>query len=110
MTSPRLGSPFGRAGTAIAVTERATPSITTAADVFLRLRLFCLFTQLFSQVSQAVQGLEEGVFFFGEVEADQVVHRLPEEAGTGNSAHAYQPRQILAEFQIAVIAELGNVQ
>ena len=39
-----------------------------------------------------------------------MVHRLAEEAGAGHGPDAYQPGQILAEFQIAVIAEFGNVQ
>ena len=33
---------------------------------------------------QPVQGLVEGVVILGEVEADQVVHRLPEKAGAGH--------------------------
>ena len=39
-----------------------------------------------------------------------MIHRLAEEAGTGHCSDAYQPGQILAEFQTAVIAEFGNVQ
>ncbi len=39
-----------------------------------------------------------------------MIHRLAEEAGAGHCSDAYQPGQILAEFQIAVIAEFGNVQ
>ena len=39
-----------------------------------------------------------------------MIHRLAEEAGAGHCSDAYQTGKILAEFQIAVIAELGNVQ
>ena len=39
-----------------------------------------------------------------------MIHRLAEEAGAGHCSDAYQPGQILAEFQIAVLAEFGNVQ
>ena len=83
----------------------------TAAGVFLTpAAVALLFAQLFSQITQAVQGLEEGVLLLGEVEADEVVHRLPEEAGAGDGAHAHLPGQVLAEGEVAVIAKLRDVQ
>ena len=39
-----------------------------------------------------------------------MVHRLPEKAGAGDSAHAYIPGQFLTELQVTVIAELGDIQ
>ena len=44
------------------------------------------------------------------MQADQVVHRLPEEAGAWNGSHPNLPRQCLAEGHIAVKAKFGDVQ
>ena len=39
-----------------------------------------------------------------------MVHRLPEKARAGNGADPYLPGQRLAECQVAVEAELGDIQ
>ena len=44
------------------------------------------------------------------MQADQMVHRLPEEAGAGHRAHAHVPGQHLAELQVGVKAVAGDVQ
>ena len=59
---------------------------------------------------QTVEGLIEGVVVFGEVQPDQVIHRLPEEAGPGHRAHAHLPGQVLAELQVALVAVFADVQ
>ena len=53
------------------------------SDGFLSGGNFCF------QLLQPVQRFQQRFILLGKVEADQVVHRLPEEAGTANSAHAY---------------------
>ena len=59
---------------------------------------------------QAVQRFVEGLVFLGKMQADQMIHRLAEEAGAGDCAHAHIPGKDLAEFQVGVEAELGDVQ
>ena len=44
------------------------------------------------------------------MQANQIVDRLTEEARAGNRAYADIMRQILAELEVALVAELGNVQ
>ena len=44
------------------------------------------------------------------MQANQVVDRLTEEARAGNRAYADIMRQILAEREVALVAELGNVE
>ena len=80
------------------------------SDSAYTLGSFSLCRNLGPQGFQAVQGVQKGLVLFGEVEANEVVHRLPEEAGTRNSPHAHLFRQVLAEPQVAVIAELRDIQ
>ena len=63
-----------------------------------------------AQTLQAVQRLEQRLVLLREMQADEVVDRLAEKARTRYRAHAGIMRQILAEFEIALVAELGNVE
>ena len=62
------------------------------------------------QALQPVQRLRKRLILLGKVETDEMIDRLTEEAGTWHSPNDHQPVQILAEFQIAVVAEFGNIQ
>ena len=44
------------------------------------------------------------------MQPDEVVHRLPEKAGAGDGAYPHFPCQHVAKFQVAGVAELGDVQ
>ena len=50
------------------------------------------------------------LILLGKVAADGMIDRRTEEAGARHDSNAHQPDQIFTEFQIAVVAELGNVQ
>ena len=63
-----------------------------------------------ADVGQVIKGSGERVAALGEMEAYQVVDRLAEEGGAGNSPNAHLPCQLLAEEQVVIIAILRNVQ
>ena len=57
------------------------------------------------QLGQPVQGLFQGLLAPGEVQADEVVHRLPEKAGAGHRGDADLTDHPLTELQIAPALE-----
>ena len=65
--------------------------------------------QLLAKSLKAVERLDEGFVFFGEVEADQVIHRFAEEAGARHCRDAHFLRQIQAELVIGFIAEFADI-
>ena len=62
------------------------------------------------QTFQTVQRLEQRLVLLRKMQTDKMVDRLAEKARTRYRAHAGIMRQILAEFEIALVAELGNVE
>ena len=59
---------------------------------------------------QPGQGLVQCLVILGEVHPNEVVYRLPEEAGAGHGAHAHLPGQVLAELEVAAVAVLADVR
>ena len=59
-----------------------------------------LIFHLLPDAGHPVKCCQKGLILLGEVEADVIVHRLFEKAGTGHGAYAYLFTKALSEFQI----------
>ena len=53
-------------------------------------------------MAQPVQGLQQGLVFFGEVEPDDVLHILLEEGGAGYGGDPHLPGHLLAELHVGL--------
>ncbi len=62
------------------------------------------------QAGETVEGFVQRFVLFGEMQPDEMMDRLAEKARAGHGANADVPRQRLAESEVGVIPEFGDVQ
>ena len=65
---------------------------------------------LLADILQTVERLVQRLVLLREVQTDQVIHRLTEEARAGHRADAHVAREHLAELEVGVKAELGDIE
>ncbi len=78
--------------------------------MFKEVLILFLRLDLFAQISESVERLEERFVLFGEMQADEVVDRLAEKARAGYGTDADFARQVFAEGKVGFVAEFGDVQ
>ena len=78
--------------------------------LFKEVLILFLRLDLFAQISESVERLEERFVLFGEMQADEVVDRLAEKARAGYGTDADFARQVFAEGKVGFVAEFGDVQ
>ena len=102
----------GRIGVCWQHKSKPNPHGVCRADWFAcpKARILFLGLELPPQAGEAVEGLVQRFVLFGEMQPDEMMDRLAEKARAGHGADADVPRQRLAESEVGVIPEFGDVQ